>query len=717
MKNYYKLGVAGIIMFVMFLPVLLLAQDKQLTLEDAVYMNPKVLPARLSQLQWMGKSDYFSYVDKNELLKCRANLKDFQSVARLDDLNAGLTDLGEDSIKRFPRISYIEDNVCRFEHGSNLYSYNITTRNLERVNSFPEEAENIDVCDKNLHIAYTIENNLYISSGDEQTQVTFDENKGIVNGQEVHRREFGIHTGTFWSPEGNLLAFYRKDETMVTDYPLVNIDPRVAELENIKYPMAGMASHHVTLGVYNPESGKTVFMKTGKPEDQYLTCVTWDPSEKYIYIALLNRDQNHMKLNKYDVSTGDLIKTLFEEENDTYVEPEHPLYFPESLSGQFLWFSKRNNHQHLYLYDTDGNLIQPVTEGDWSVLNFLGTDKKGKKVFFTATKESPIQENIYSVELKNGNITRISPDHGSHRGMVNHSGDYVLDAYSSTDVASEYKMLSTNGKTIFTIRENEDPLADYDLGEMSIFTIQAKDGTDLYCRMIKPSGFEEGKKYPVFFYVYGGPHSQLVSDSWLGAAGIFQNYMAQQGYVVFTMDNRGTTNRGLDFEQAIFRNLGTIEVEDQMEGVNYLKSLDFVDPERIGVDGWSYGGFMTISMILKHPGVFKAACAGGPVIDWKWYEVMYGERYMDTPESNPEGYQNASLLNYVDKLETDLLILQGTMDPVVVWQNSLSFIKACVDKGKQVEYFVYPGHEHNVRGKDRVHMYEKIRIFFDERLK
>ena len=715
--NYsIKTRITGLLVAVI-LPVLLLSQNKQLTLEDAVYMNPDVFPQRMDQLQWMGESDEFTYVKNNELLKSRANSKDFQVVAKLDDLNAGLTDLGEDSVKRFPRINYLDESKCRFTHKNNLYTYNVITRNLEKVNELPGEAENKDVCDETFNIAYTIDNNLYMAKGGDQIQVTDDENGGIVNGQEVHRREFGIHTGTFWSPKGKYLAFYRKDETMVTDYPLVDIEPRIAEVKNTKYPMAGMESHHVRLGVYDPETDQTIFMKTGEPKDQYLTCVTWDPSEQFIYIALLNRDQNHVKLNKYDVTTGELVKTLFEEKNDKYVEPEHPLFFPESLPGRFLWFSKRHDHQHLYLYDTDGNLIQPVTRGDWSVLDYLGTDKKGKKVFFTATKESPIQENIYCVELKNGNITRISPDHGTHKGMVSHSGEYIIDVYSSTDVAREYKMLNEKGKEVYTLLENEDPLKDYNLGEMEIFTIKAADSTDLYCRLIKPADFEEGKKYPVFFYVYGGPHSQLVSDSWLGAAGLFQNYMAQQGYVVFTMDNRGTTNRGLEFEQAIFRNLGTIEVADQMEGVNYLKSLDFVDPDRIGIDGWSYGGFLTISMIMKHPGVFKAACAGGPVIDWKWYEVMYGERYMDTPESNPEGYQNASLLNYVDSLNTDLLILQGTMDPVVVWQNSLSFIQACVDKGKQVEYFVYPGHEHNVRGKDRVHMYEKIRMFFDERLK
>jgi dipeptidyl-peptidase-4 len=252
---------------------------------------------------------------------------------------------------------------------------------------------------------------------------------------------------------------------------------------------------------------------------------------------------------------------------------------------------------------------------------------------------------------------------------------------------------------------------------MSIFTLKADDGKDLYCRIIKPSGFDPEKKYPVYFYVYGGPHSQLVSDSWLGAAGLFQNFMAQQGYVVFTMDNRGTANRGLAFEQSIFRNLGTIEVADQMKGVEYLKSLSFVDQNKIGLDGWSYGGFMVISMLLKNPDVFALGCAGGPVIDWKYYEVMYGERYMDRPSQNPDGYNNASLINYVSKLEDKLLIFHGTDDATVVWQNSLSFIKACIDEGKQVDYFVYPGHPHNVRGKDRMHLYGKIMSYFYENMK
>jgi len=251
---------------------------------------------------------------------------------------------------------------------------------------------------------------------------------------------------------------------------------------------------------------------------------------------------------------------------------------------------------------------------------------------------------------------------------------------------------------------------------MTISNLENQEGTKLYYRLIKPTRFDSTKKYPVIVYVYGGPHEQLITDSWLGGAGLFLNYLAEQGYIVFTLDNRGSANRGRDFEQAIFRNVGTNETKDQMTGLGYLKSLPYVDTARIGVDGWSYGGFMTLSLMLRYPGVFKVAVAGGPVTDWQYYEVMYGERYMDTPQTNPQGYKKASVLNYVKNLNGKVLVIHGTMDQTVMWQQSLLFVQKAVSLGKQVDYFVYPGHKHNVRGIDRANLYEKITDYFKENL-
>lgn len=696
--------------------VLSMAQEKLLTPEDAIYMNREIYPASVPQLQWIGNTDHYAYAKDNAIYKVGAKNGTETLLLDIDMLNKSLSENNYDSIDRLPRLKFFSDEACRFNANGNYYIYNFDVNELNWTNKVPDTAENVNFENDTRFIAYTVDNNLFIAIDGKVRQVTFDDIKEIVNGQTVHRVEFGIEKGIYWSPNSKKLAFYRKDETMVADYPLVDITPRIAKVENTKYPMAGMTSHQVTLGVYDLETGKTVFMKTGEPADQYLTSVTWETEGEYIYIGLLNRGQNHLRLNKYDVSNGDFVATVFEEQHPKYVEPEHPLYFLPDRKDHFIWQSERDGWNHLYLYNTKGELISQLTKGDWVVTDFLGI-YGDNKLWFTGTKDGPLEKNIYSMNIESDKIKRISPDHGTHNALISHSGKYIIDVRSSIGTSCEYKLLNSKGKEIRIIKGDKQPLADYDLGEMSVFTLKSNVGDDLYCRLIKPIGFDSTEKYPVIVYVYGGPHSQLITDSWLGGAGLFLNYLAEQGYVVFTLDNRGTANRGRDFEQIIHRNVGLHEVDDQMVGVNYLKSLTFVDSTRIGVDGWSYGGFMTISMMLDNPGIFKVGVAGGPVIDWKYYEVMYGERYMDTPEENPEGYDNSNLLNKVDKLEGKLLIIHGTNDPTVVWQNSLQFLKQAIDKDKDIDYFVYPGHGHNMRGMNRAHLYKKITSYFNDHLK
>jgi dipeptidyl-peptidase-4 len=584
------------------------------------------------------------------------------------------------------------------------------------ASSYDAIAENMDFEPTTNRLAYTKENNLYISSNGKVVAVTADTNKGIVNGKTVHRNEFGIKGGTFWSPKGNLLAFYRMDETMVTEYPLVNIDERIAKAEYIRYPMAGMASHHVTVGVYNPDKNQVVFLKTGEPAEQYLTNISWSPDEKYIYIAVLNRDQNHLWLNKYDAITGDFVKTLFEETDNEYVEPLNGLVFMKTNPSQFIWQSRRDGFNHLYQYDTDGNLIRQITKGQWEVTAFQGFDPKETKIFYTSTKESPLERHLYSIEFKSGKSQKYTSGEGTHTTYTSPDGKFILDRLSSLTIGSRTVLIGEKSDSPRLIAEDVNPLKDYKLGKTSLVTLKSDDGCDLFGRLILPLDFDASKKYPVLVYVYGGPHSQLVSNTWLGGVNLYFNYLATKGYIVWTLDNHGTSNRGADFEQKIHRKLGDIESADQMIGVAYLKSLPFVDATRIGIDGWSYGGFLTLTLKLRNPGVFKVATCGGPVIDWKYYEIMYGERYMDTPEQNPEGYKKASILNYVDKLEGKLLVIHGAQDNTVVWQNSLQFIQTCIQKGEQVDYFVYPQHEHNVSGTDRLHLFRKLAEYYDQNL-
>jgi dipeptidyl-peptidase-4 len=713
MKNLNKFSMLTFLM--LLTSFLLSAQTKQLNLDELI-SNRKLYPTSLNNLQWADESGIYTWIANNKLVKGNVKSAKTDTILDLEAINKVLKPFIEKELKRFPSINWVSKANFTFNYNNTLFDYDFEKKQVVVLNKYPETAENTDVDPNTYNIAYTIDNNLYISYRGTEIAITEDKDKGIVNGQSVHRNEFGIKKGTFWSPKGNFLAFYRMDETMVTDYPLVDIEPRVAELKSIKYPMAGMKSHHVTVGIFDPITQKTIFLKTGEPAEQYLTNISWSPDEKNVYIAVLNRDQNHLKLNKYDATSGDFISTLFEEKNDKYVEPENGLFFLKSNPNQFLWFSERDGYNHLYLYNADGKLVKQLTKGNWMVKDIEGFNAKGNKVFISATKESPLDNDIYVVDIKTSDIKLLTTTKGTHYPTIDKNGDFIIDVFSNTEISRKTMVVNADGKAIQTIMENTNPLKDYNLGETQMLTLKAKDGTDLYCRLIKPSNFDASKKYPVIVYVYGGPHAQLVTNSWLGGGNLFFNYLAQQGYVVFTMDNRGSANRGFAFESAIYRNCGSIEVADQMEGVNYLKSLPYFDANRMGVDGWSYGGFMTISLKLKNPGVFKVATAGGPVIDWKWYEVMYGERYMDTPEQNPEGYKNASLVNYVDKLEGKLLIIQGGVDNTVVPQHSSSFLKKCIDFGKQVDYFIYPTHEHNVSGLDRTHLYRKIYEYYKQNL-
>ncbi|HVO73589.1 MAG TPA: S9 family peptidase [Ignavibacteriaceae bacterium] len=688
-------------------------QEKNLSLKELIIDSKRFKPETAVQLQWIAETNFYSY-SLNDTLFIRSAGNNYSKKIPLTQINNVLNENKMNSLSAFPEITWIDQNSFKFWDGSLLLKFESDKSRIIELNEIKDNGSNVDLSSQN-NAAYTIDNNLFIAVNRELVQITNDENKGIVNGQAVHRNEFGIKKGTFWSPQGNFLAFYRMDETMVTDYPFVDISFRPAKEKPGKYPMAGMTSHQVTVGIFDVNTKKTVWLKTGEPKDQYLTNVTWSPDEKSVYIAHLNRDQNHLRLIQYDTATGDQIKILFEEENEKYVEPEHGPIFFEKDPKKFIWFSERDGWNHLYLYESSGKLIKQLTKGMWEVTGFLGFDKDEKNIFFTSTQESPIERHFYKLNLNSLKIEKISGQAGTHSVLPNCSGNYFLDEFNSTAVPYQAMLLNESGreKIIFS---SENPLHEYKIGKTKIFTLK-NGGYDLYCRIILPADFDSTKKYPVLVYVYGGPHDQLVTDTWLGGAGLWLNYMAENGYIIFTMDNRGSAFRGLEFEQTTFRNLGHFEIEDQKLGAKYLKTLSYVDSLRLGVFGWSYGGFMTTSLMTRTPGLFKAAVSGGTVTDWSYYEVMYTERYMDTPESNPEGYKESSLLNYVKDLKGKLLMVHVMGDPVVLWQNSLLFLKKAVELGIQLDYFPYPGEAHGVTGKDNYHLYKKITDYFEENLK
>ena len=567
--------------------------------------------------------------------------------------------------------------------------------------------------------AYVEDHQLFVVDGEgKKHQLSIDGSREIVYGQSVHRNEFGIEKGTFWSPDGQKLAFYRMDQSMVTDYPQVDIFPRTATYEPDKYPMAGMTSHKVTVGVYDLRTQKTIYLQAGDPTDRYFTNISWSPDGNTLYIFELNRRQNDCRLISYNATTGERITELYRETSDRYVEPLHPILFLPWDDTKFILQSQKDGYNHLYLFDTKGTELRQLTSGPWVVLEVLGFNKKAKSIIIESNEQHPLQYNIYQVSVATGKRTLLDNGLGFHNATLSVSGQLLYDRYQEPTVPRNIDITNTTNGKRQNLLTAKDPWDGYQQPIFESGSIKAADGiTDLYFRMVKPHDFDKTKKYPTIVYVYGGPHAHNVGATWHWGSRSWETYMAQKGYILFILDNRGSENRGRDFEQATFHQLGQIEMQDQMKGVDYLRTLPYIDMNRLGVHGWSFGGFMTISLMTNYPDVFKVGVAGGPVIDWKWYEVMYGERYMGTPEDNQEGYAKSSLISKAKNLKGKLQIITGYNDNTVVPQHCLSFLDACIKAGTQPDFFAYPGEEHNMRGHASVHLHERITQYFEDYLK
>ena len=567
---------------------------------------------------------------------------------------------------------------------------------------------------------YSKDYNIFIKENADapEEQITIDGTRELIYGEAVHRNEFGITKGIFMSPNQEMFAFYRMDQSMVADYPLVNTFDRIATVAPEKYPMAGEKSHMVTVGIYNIKNKKTLYLNLGDVTDRYFTNISWAPDSKSLYLIELNRAQNKATLDRYSVADGKKLATLYTETDNKYVEPQHPIYFLPWDNNKFLMWSQKDGYWHLYLMNTKGEIIKQLTKGNYVVHELIGFCHKSKSVIVRTNELSPLQSNIFSINVQTGKKCLLDNGVGVHKGLLSDDGTMLFDSYSSPNIPRAYNITNTVTGDTKEYFHSPNPWEGYAVPTYKCGTLKAADGvTDLYYRMVLPPNFDEKKKYPTIVYVYGGPHVHNVEASWHWASRPWETYMAQKGYIVFILDNRGSDNRGKEFEQVTFHMLGQQEMYDQMKGVEYLKGLPYVDSNRLGVHGWSFGGFMTISLMTHYPDVFKVGVAGGAVIDWKWYEVMYGERYMGTPENNPDGYAKTSLLDKAKNLKGQLLMITGDNDPVVVPQHSLQFISECNKTGVYPDFYIYPGEKHNMKGRMSVHLHEKITRYFEDKLK
>ncbi|MBQ9261893.1 MAG: DPP IV N-terminal domain-containing protein [Prevotella sp.] len=717
MKIKYLLGIVALI-----ISVSMSAQDKLFTLEDLNFggKNYANLRPQNMWLTWWGEKLIQTDVEECYTIDTRTGKKSL--LFTLEDINKMAGSNDESYVRHLmnARFPYPDKPIVALGNRKAFILLDFETKNIVWQDSISGQEAN-DWNSVSRATAYVEDNQLYVVDGEgKKHQLSADGSRDIVYGQSVHRNEFGIRKGTFWSPKGNRLAFYRMDQSMVTDYPQVDIFPRSATYEPDRYPMAGMTSHKVTVGVYDVKTEKTIYLQAGDPTDRYFTNIAWSPDEKTIYMFELNRKQNDCRLVSYDAESGEKIAELYHETSDKYVEPQNPIQFLPWDETKFIMQSQKDGYNHLYLFDVSGKELKQITSGKWVVLNVVGFNTKTKSILILSNETHPMNSNLYTVNIKNGKRRLLGKGIGvAQSAQPSTSGQMVALKLSSYNHPRFIDIINTNGMGKVTeLLDAEDPWKEYQQPIYESGSIKAADGTtDLYFRMVKPHNFDPNKKYPTVVYVYGGPHAHNVDASWHYASRSWETYMAQKGYIVFILDNRGSENRGRDFEQATFHQLGQIEMQDQMTGVEYLKKQPYVDMNRLGVHGWSFGGFMTISLMTNYPDIFKVGVAGGPVIDWKWYEVMYGERYMGTPQGNPDGYAKTSLIDKAKNLRGKLQIITGYNDNTVVPQHCLSFLDACIKAGTQPDFFAYPGEEHNMRGHASVHLHERITQYFEDYLK
>ena len=724
-----QLIVGAMLSTMIFAPQSMSAQ-KQFTLEDLNYggNNFHNMVPKNRYTAWWGDqlvrtdAEFCALIDKNTGKETR--------LFSLDDVNQWVESAGNTKVHSFYHATFPYPNqpLVLLNASKTRMLVNWKTKQLVWKQDTKDESF-ADWNDQSRAVAFVKGENLYVCNAQgTHKQLTKDGSRDIVYGQSVHRDEFGIYKGTFWSNDGQKLAFYRMDQSMVADYPLVDIDTRIATETPVRYPMAGEKSHLVTVGIYDLKTDKTVYLNTGDPTDRYFTNIAWSPDGKLIYLIELNRAQNHYSLDAYDATTGNKTATLYTESSDKYVHPMHAITFLPWDNSRFILQSEKDGYNHLYLFDTSGKQIKQLTTGKWIVIDLMGFNAKTKEAIILSTEASPIQNNLYAVNLQTGARRLLdngkgchantTGEGGSHKIALSSSGQWILDSYTEPTVPRNIDIVNVASAKATRYFTADNPWKGYTVPEYSCGTIKAADGTtDLYYRMVKPTNFDPNKKYPTIIYVYGGPGVRNVEARWHYWSRGWETYMAQKGYLLFILDNRGSSARGLAFEQATFHHLGVEEVKDQMKGVEYLTSLPYVDKDRMGVHGWSFGGFMTTNLITTHPEVFKVGVAGGPVIDWKWYEVMYGERYMGTPQNNPKGYAESSLLPKAKNLKGKLQIITGMNDPVVVPQHCLNFLQECIKVGTQPDFFVYPGEPHNMRGHQSTHLHERISQYFDDYLK
>ncbi|MEE4311612.1 MAG: S9 family peptidase [candidate division KSB1 bacterium] len=692
--------------------------QENLTVTD-IFESGKFSGKSLSNFQWRPDSQQFSYTEGLSIW-----IYDMESRERTKLLDT--TDVPVfRQLKRVRRM--IPKNhlwspagdALLFNSGQDLYLFSIESRTLRRLTDDAEPELHPAFSPDGGKIAYIKRRDLHVldvASGAE-TQLTREGAELIRIGSAdwVYEEEFGLRAGFHWSPNSSHIAYYKMDESNTPEFPLVDYIPRHNEVEVIRYPKAGDPNAVVNIGVVPAAGGKTVWMDIGGEIDIYIPRIKWHPDNKSLWIYRMNRRQNELDLLKADIVSGKSDIILKELNDNGWLNVKDDLTFLEKRK-RFIWSSERSGWNHLYLYQLDGTLERRLTSGEWDVTGLIDVDRNEKHVYFTATEKNRFERHLYSVDVKGKKLRRITAEAGTHRIVMHPDADRYLDHFSNTMTPERISLHSIDGEMKAMIEPNEiAALKDYELSIPEIVTFETDEGVPLNASILKPMDFDPGKKYPVLFHVYGGPGSQSVRNSWGRTTFLWSQMLAQKGYIVFRLDNRGTGYQGRAYRELAYRRLGQLEVEDMVNGVTYLSRMPWVDTDRIGIWGWSYGGYTTIMCMLNAADYFKVGMAVAPVTDWRNYDSIYTERYMDTPANNPDGYEKGSALNIAHKLKGKLLLVHGINDDNVHMSNTIQLAARFQELNIPFDMMVYPRQDHSIR-KRRAHLFGKMTAYLLENL-
>lgn len=713
----------------LFITSILTAQTKEITLEDI--WNGNFRTENMDVLHSMASGQEYSVLNFDRTRRVTTiDIYDYKTLQKVKTLvNSGdIQELNYFSDYTFSNdetkvlLATNEEFIFRRSSLGNYYVYNVKDESLSVISE--DKIQEPTFSPDGSKVAYVFNNNLYVKdlNSNETTQITFDGEKNkIINGitDWVYEEEFAFVRAFDWNATSNKIAFIRFDETEVPEFSMDIYGTGLYQTQQVfKYPKAGEVNSLVSLHIYDLDSSSITQVKVNKTyNDFYIPRIEWTNDADVLSAHYMTRHQNELDLWMINAKTN-TSNLVLSETDKAYVAVTDNLTFLKDNS--FIWISEKDGYNHIYHYSKDGNLISQITKGNWEVTDYYGYDEKTKTIFYQSVENGSINRDIYSIKLNGRNKTRLSKSTGTNAASFSADFSYFINTFSSATTPPEYSLNSSiSGNLIKTIKDNDElsqQLSEYITSEKAFSTINVN-GNDLNMWMIKPADFDAAKTYPLFMFQYSGPGSQEVANEWNGSNDYWFQHLAQQGYIIACVDGRGTGFKGADFKKVTQKKLGKYEVEDQIEAAKQLGSLPYIDASRIGIWGWSYGGFMSSNCLFKGNDVFKMAIAVAPVISWRFYDTIYTERYMTTPQENPNGYDDNSPINHVEKLKGDFMLIHGSADDNVHLQNTMRLVEALIQADKQFEWGIYPDKDHGIYGGNtRLHLYKKMTNFIHEKL-